>query len=56
MKLKYDTVARLWKELPTNAELVRRQALTEEEVVSELVRVPKFLNFVKESISPCFRI
>ena len=29
VKLKYDTVARLWKELPTNAELVKRQALTE---------------------------
>ena len=33
VKAKYDTVAQLWKELPTNEELVRRQALTEEQLV-----------------------
>ena len=32
---KYDTVHRIWKTLPTDAELYRRQSLTEEELVSE---------------------
>ena len=35
VKEKYDTVARLWKELPTNEELMRRQALTEEQLVRQ---------------------
>ena len=31
VKAKYDTVAQMWDSLPTNAELLQRQGLTEEE-------------------------
>ena len=39
VKRKYDVVARLWKELPTDAELMnsKRQALVEEEVQVQVV-------------------
>ena len=44
VKAKYDTIARLWKELPTNEELVRRQALTEEQLVRpKLSLMPSYI-------------
>lgn len=33
VKDKYDGLARLWRSLPTKAELEQRQAMTEEEMV-----------------------
>ena len=35
----FDSVDRMWKSLPTDAELVERQALTQDEVVSSVVWV-----------------
>lgn len=36
----YDSVNRMWRSLPTDAELVERQALTQEEAVSPLLYPP----------------
>ena len=33
MKEKYDGIARMWKSLPTDAELLQRQSLTAEQLV-----------------------
>ena len=33
VKEKYDGVARMWRSLPTNNELVQRQRMTEEDMV-----------------------
>ena len=48
MKAKYDTVAQMWDSLPTNAELLQRQGLTEEE---EMVGVRMWWDVREQSCS-----
>ena len=50
VKRKYDVVARLWKELPTDAELMKRQALVQEEV--QVVSSSHMIAYVVSNITP----
>ena len=36
VKAKYDGVARLWNSLPTNAQLLQMQAMTEDEMTARV--------------------
>ena len=38
VKAKYDGVARLWNSLPTNAQLLQMQAMTEDEMTARVSR------------------
>ena len=44
VKEKYDSVARLWASLPTDAELLQRQSLTAEQMVRRSVCLVEVLS------------